>query len=94
MLVLVTFVFTGSAFEWEVNPVDDCFEGGLGMTGAGGPITEVEETLFERLENELNCDEKEDDVENAAVWDDSPEPASAKSELRAAYLSSGTWFGT
>ena len=55
---------SGGAFDENVYPVRaaDCFDGGFGMTGSGGPMTDDDDMLFERLEQELDCDASEGDV--------------------------------
>lgn len=48
---------SGGALD-EMNAVlpADCLDGGLGITGAGGPITDDDDMLFERLEQVLDCE--------------------------------------
>lgn len=90
----------GDALE-DGNPVAAavCFDGGFGITGSGGPITEDDDMLLERLEQELDCDAIDDDDGKAesvpllVVMTELMMLDSANKELRAAYRSSETAAG-
>ena len=79
----------GAKADVDADDAEVCFEGGLGMTGAGGGMTDEEDMLLERLEQELDCVDVEK-TWSASVAAELTRLDSAKRELRAAYLSSGT----